>query len=73
MSSKSSESSWVSGDIELGLLLELSHGELDEFVIEGVQTTIPLHRKLVYDAEFQSGEYTIKWLEEWLEKDNLKD
>ena len=42
---------------------------LDEFVIEGVQTTIPLHRKLVYDEEFQSGEYTIKWLEEWLEKD----
>jgi len=46
---------------------------LDEFVIEGVETTIPLHQKLVYDEEFQSGEYTIKWLEEWLEKDNLKD
>ena len=39
---------------------------LKEFVIEGVQTTIPLHQKLIEDPEFQAGDYTIKWLEEWL-------
>jgi acetyl-CoA carboxylase biotin carboxylase subunit len=39
---------------------------LEEYVIEGMKTTIPLHQKLVHDAEFLSGEYTIKWLEEWL-------
>ena len=39
---------------------------LEEFVIDGMKTTIPLHQKLVDDPEFQAGEYTIKWLEEWL-------
>ena len=39
---------------------------LEEFVIEGPITTIPLHRALIEDPEFQAGDYTIKWLEEWL-------
>ena len=41
---------------------------LEEFVVDGVKTTIPLHRALLDDPEFQKGEYTIKWLEEWLAK-----
>ncbi|HEX8444123.1 MAG TPA: acetyl-CoA carboxylase biotin carboxylase subunit [Allosphingosinicella sp.] len=39
---------------------------LEEYVIEGMKTTIPLHQKLIDDPEFRAGEYTIKWLEEWL-------
>src|SRR5205823_5405318 len=39
---------------------------LEEFVVEGMKTTIPLHQKLVRDEEFLAGEYTIKWLEQWL-------
>ncbi|HUP66674.1 MAG TPA: acetyl-CoA carboxylase biotin carboxylase subunit [Sphingomicrobium sp.] len=39
---------------------------LEEFVVEGMKTTIPLHQKLVRDPEFLAGEYTIKWLEQWL-------
>jgi acetyl-CoA carboxylase biotin carboxylase subunit len=39
---------------------------LEEFVVEGMKTTIPLHQRLIRDPEFQSGIYTIKWLEEWL-------
>src|SRR3546814_391139 len=39
---------------------------LEEFVIEGMKTTIPLHQALLDDPEFQRGDYTIKWLEEWL-------
>ncbi|PWG01471.1 acetyl-CoA carboxylase biotin carboxylase subunit [Sphingosinicella humi] len=42
---------------------------LEEFVIDGITTTIPLHQKLIEDPEFQSGDYTIKWLEEWLSRD----
>jgi acetyl-CoA carboxylase biotin carboxylase subunit len=42
---------------------------LEEFVVEGVKTTIPLHQKLIEDPEFQSGDYTIKWLEEWLARE----
>jgi acetyl-CoA carboxylase biotin carboxylase subunit len=39
---------------------------LEEFIVDGLKTTIPLHQKLIDDPEFQAGEYTIKWLEEWL-------
>ena len=42
---------------------------LEEFVIEGMKTTIPLHAAIIRDEEFLSGEYTIKWLEEWLAKE----
>ena len=41
---------------------------LEEFVVEGMKTTIPLHQKLVRDADFLAGDYTIKWLEQWLER-----
>ena len=44
---------------------------LEEFVIEGDEAaTIPLHQKLLDDPEFQAGDYTIKWLEEWLSRDS---
>ncbi|MEO6225771.1 MAG: acetyl-CoA carboxylase biotin carboxylase subunit [Sphingomicrobium sp.] len=41
---------------------------LEEFVVEGMKTTIPLHQKLVRDEEFLAGDYTIKWLEDWLSR-----
>ena len=41
---------------------------LEEFVVEGPKTNIPLHQRIVRDADFQSGDYTIKWLERWLEE-----
>ena len=43
---------------------------LEEFVIEGMKTTIPLHQILTRDPEFLNGDYTIKWLEEWLARDS---
>jgi acetyl-CoA carboxylase, biotin carboxylase subunit len=42
---------------------------LEETVIEGVKTTIPLHRALIEDPDIQNGDYTIKWLEEWLARE----
>ena len=41
---------------------------LAEMVIEGVNTSIPLHQALLGEADFRSGDYTIKWLEDWLAK-----
>jgi len=38
---------------------------LDEFVIEGVKTTIPLHRQLMDDPDFASGNYTTKFMEDF--------
>lgn len=42
---------------------------LGEFVIDGMKTTIPLHQRLLDEPEFQNGDYTIKWLEQWLARD----
>jgi acetyl-CoA carboxylase biotin carboxylase subunit len=41
---------------------------LDEFAIVGIQTTIPLHQRIVGDAEFQRGDYTIHWLERFVSR-----
>lgn len=40
---------------------------LDEFAIVGIQTTIPLHQRIVDDPDFQAGDYTIHWLERFVE------
>jgi acetyl-CoA carboxylase biotin carboxylase subunit len=39
---------------------------LDEFVIDGIQTTIPLFRDLVNDPDIAAGNYDIHWLEKKL-------
>jgi acetyl-CoA carboxylase biotin carboxylase subunit len=39
---------------------------LGEMVVGGVETTIPLHLALLEEPAFLSGDYHIRWLEEWL-------
>jgi acetyl-CoA carboxylase biotin carboxylase subunit len=39
---------------------------LDEFVVDGIQTTIPLFRDLVNDPDIIAGNYDIHWLEKKL-------
>ncbi len=41
---------------------------LEEFVIDGIATTIPLHQKLIAENDFINGEYDIKWLEAFLSR-----
>jgi acetyl-CoA carboxylase biotin carboxylase subunit len=36
---------------------------LQEFVIEGIKTTIPFHIRLMDDEGFKSGHFTTKYLE----------
>jgi acetyl-CoA carboxylase biotin carboxylase subunit len=38
---------------------------LDEYTIEGVKTTIPLHREIVRNAFFRKGDYDTGFLEEY--------
>jgi len=57
----------VSGRTREGAIMRLKRA-LGEMVIEGVKTSIPLHQALLEDPEFNTGDYTIKWLEEWLAK-----
>jgi acetyl-CoA carboxylase biotin carboxylase subunit len=39
---------------------------LEEYVIDGVQTTIPLHQRLIGETDFINGDYNIHWLEKLL-------
>jgi acetyl-CoA carboxylase biotin carboxylase subunit len=41
---------------------------LEEYVVEGMKTTIQLHQRIIRDEAFLSGDYTIKWHEKWLEE-----
>lgn len=39
---------------------------LDEFVIEGIKTTIPLHKRILNDPDFQKGHVSTTFLERFL-------
>ncbi|QWT15076.1 acetyl-CoA carboxylase biotin carboxylase subunit [Sphingobium xenophagum] len=55
----------VYGRTREGCIMRLKRA-LQEYVIEGMKTTIPLHQALLEDPQFLNGDYTIKWLEDWL-------
>lgn len=57
----------VYGRTREGALMRLKRA-LEEYVIEGMKTTIPLHQRLIEDPDVQNGDYSIKWLEDWLER-----
>ena len=61
----------VYGRTREGCILRLKRA-LEEFVVEGMKTTVPLHQRLVRDPEFLAGDYTIKWLEQWLAREAAK-
>ncbi len=58
----------VYGRTREGCIMRLRRA-LEETVIEGVKTTIPLHQALLNQPDIQDGAYTIKWLEDWLATD----
>jgi acetyl-CoA carboxylase biotin carboxylase subunit len=42
---------------------------LEEFVVDGVDTTLPLHRRILQEPDFIDGTYDIHWLEGMLKAD----
>jgi acetyl-CoA carboxylase biotin carboxylase subunit len=42
---------------------------IDEFVVDGVKTTLPLFQRLVREPDIIAGDYDIHWLEKFLAKD----
>ena len=36
---------------------------LDEYIIEGIKTTIPFHQKLMQNEDFCNGNFTTKFME----------
>jgi acetyl-CoA carboxylase biotin carboxylase subunit len=45
---------------------------LDEFIVGGIRTNIPLHRRLLEDPEVQSGEMTTRTIERILAEDRAR-
>jgi acetyl-CoA carboxylase, biotin carboxylase subunit len=45
---------------------------LEAMVVEGIKTTIPLHLKIMDDPDFQAGEFSTKFMEEFLKKNGAK-
>jgi acetyl-CoA carboxylase biotin carboxylase subunit len=39
---------------------------LEEFVIGGIDTSIPLHQRLIAAPDFLNGDYDIRWLEKFV-------
>lgn len=57
----------VSGKTRNAALMRL-HRALEEFVIDGIKTTIPLHQRIIAQPDYIDGLYNIHWLEHLLEK-----
>ena len=55
----------VSGKTRTECLMRLKRA-LSEFVIDGIETTIPLFMDLVNEPDIQNGMYDIHWLEKYL-------
>jgi len=39
---------------------------IEEMVVTGVETTIPLHSRLIENPAFANGDYDIHWLEKFV-------
>jgi acetyl-CoA carboxylase biotin carboxylase subunit len=46
---------------------------LDEFVVDGIETTLPLFRALARNKDIIDGQYHIHWLEEFLARGELEE
>ncbi len=46
---------------------------LDEFVVDGIETTLPLFRALARDKDIIDGDYHIRWLEDFLARGELAE
>ncbi|MDF3034725.1 MAG: acetyl-CoA carboxylase [Alphaproteobacteria bacterium] len=55
----------VYGDTREECLMRVERA-LREYVIDGIETILPLHRKLVEDPDIRQGDYDIHWLEKKL-------
>jgi acetyl-CoA carboxylase biotin carboxylase subunit len=55
----------VHGKTRAECLMRLKRA-LDEFVVDGIETTLPLFRALVRDKDILDGNYHIHWLEQFL-------
>ncbi len=55
----------ITTDRERGEAINKMRRALDEFIIEGIKTTVPFHRKLMDDPNYLKGIYTTKFMEDY--------
>ncbi|MEG9861449.1 MAG: acetyl-CoA carboxylase biotin carboxylase subunit [Parvularculales bacterium] len=58
----------ITGNDRIECLMRLRRS-LEEFVIDGIETTIPLFQRLLDNDDFLNGNYNIHWLEQFLDKE----
>jgi acetyl-CoA carboxylase biotin carboxylase subunit len=46
---------------------------LDAMVVEGIKTTIPLHLKIMDNADFQQGNFSTRFMEEFLPQNKVRE
>jgi acetyl-CoA carboxylase biotin carboxylase subunit len=61
----------VHGKTRTEALMRLKRA-LDEVVVDGIETTLPLFRALVREADIIDGNYHIHWLEQFLAKGGME-
>ena len=61
----------VHGKTRTECLMRLNRA-LDEVVVDGIETTLPLFRALVREADIIDGNYHIHWLEQFLAKGGME-
>ena len=57
----------VHGNTRAEAIMRLKRA-LKEYIIEGVNTTLPLHKEIIENEIFVAGNYDIRWLENYLSK-----
>ena len=62
----------VHGKTRAECLMRLKRA-LDEFVVDGIETTLPLFRALVRDPDVVDGSYHIHWLEQFLARGGMDE
>jgi acetyl-CoA carboxylase biotin carboxylase subunit len=62
----------VHGKTRTECLMRLKRA-LDEFVVDGIETTLPLFKTLVRNNDIINGDYHIHWLEKFLEAGGMKE
>ena len=53
--------------------IDMGDDGLDTFVIDGIDTTLPLHRRLMEASDFANGLYDIHWLERFVTDANQNE
>jgi acetyl-CoA carboxylase biotin carboxylase subunit len=48
--------------------IERMERALDEFIVEGIHTTVPFHQKVMADPDFQSGNFDVRYVENFFKR-----